>query len=211
MKISPSILSCDFSILKEEINSIVKDSDYLHIDVMDGLFVPNITFGFGVIKDIRKHFNITFDVHLMIDDPLKYIDDFALSGSDIITFHYESKSDVLKTINKIKNNNKKVGLSIKPNTSVDLIIPFLNQLDLVLVMSVEPGFGGQQFDLNSIKKIEQLKQYKIDNKWNYEIEVDGGINDNTIKLVKEAGADVVVAGSYIFNSKDRIEKINSLK
>ncbi len=211
MKISPSILACDFSILKEEIDSIVKYSDYLHIDVMDGNFVNNITFGPGLIKDIRKHYDITFDVHLMINDPLKYIDDFAKAGSDIITFHYESDSDIQKTIEKIKSLNKKVGISIKPNTTVDVIKNYLSQLDLVLVMSVEPGFGGQKFQSSSLNKITELKKLKNEYNYKYEIEVDGGINETTIELVKQAGVEVVVAGSYIFNSENRKNKINSLK
>ncbi len=211
MKISSSILSCDFSILKEEINSVVKESDYLHIDVMDGNFVPNITFGPCLIKDIRKQFNVIFDVHLMIQNPYDYIEQFSEVGSDIITFHFESKSNVLETINKIKKYNKKVGLAIKPNTPVDSIISYLQLVDLVLVLSVEPGFGGQAFDDTSLVKIEQLKNYKISNDLQYEIEVDGGINDQTISLVKEAGVDVVVAGSYIVGSKNRKSKIKSLK
>lgn len=211
MKVSPSILACDFSILKEEIDSIVVASDYLHIDVMDGSFVPNITFGPGLIKDIRKHYDIVFDVHLMISNPIDYIDDFANAGSDIITFHFESNSDVLETINKIKSLNKKVGLSIKPKTKLEEIIPYLKYLDLVLIMSVEPGFGGQKFDSSSLEKITKLKEIKLNENMNYEIEVDGGINDQTIDLVKAAGVEVVVAGSYVFNSSNRIEKINSLK
>lgn len=211
MKVSPSILACDFSVLKEEIDSIVVASDYLHIDVMDGTFVPNITFGPGLIKDIRKHYDIVFDVHLMISNPIDYIDDFANAGSDIITFHFESNSDVLETINKIKSLNKKVGLSIKPKTKLEEIIPYLKYLDLVLIMSVEPGFGGQKFDSSSLEKITKLKEIKLNENMNYEIEVDGGINDQTIDLVKAAGVEVVVAGSYVFNSSNRIEKINSLK
>ncbi len=211
MKVSPSILACDFSILKEEIDSIVNTSDYLHIDVMDGHFVPNITFGPGLVKDIRKHYDIVFDVHLMISNPIDYIEEFALAGSDIITFHLEANSNVFDTIKKIKSFNKKVGLSIKPKTKIEEIIPYLNELDLVLVMSVEPGFGGQKFDPSSLEKISLLKKLRNENNFNYEIEVDGGINDQTFSLVKEAGVDVVVAGSYVFNSNDRISKINSLK
>lgn len=211
MKISPSILACDFSILKEEIESVEQYVDYLHIDVMDGNFVNNITFGPGLIKDIRKHYKIIFDVHLMITNPIDYIEEFSNAGSDIITFHFESNSDVQETINKIKKMNKKVGLSIKPNTNVNSIIPFLDQLDLVLVMSVEPGFGGQKFETSSLNKIKELFKLREDKKLNFEIEVDGGINDKTIDSIKEAGADVVVSGSYIFKSNNRKDKINSLK
>lgn len=211
MKISPSILACDFSILKDEIESVVPYVEYLHIDVMDGNFVNNITFGPGLIKDIRKHFNCIFDVHLMINEPLKYIEEFAKVGSDIITFHYESNSDILETIKKIKSLNKKVGLSIKPKTNLNEIIEFLNDLDLVLIMSVEPGFGGQKFDESSLVKIKQLSEMKKEKNFNYEIEVDGGINAETINLVKKAGVDVVVAGSFIFNSDDRKSKIELLR
>lgn len=211
MKISPSILACDFSILKEEIDTVVQFCDYLHIDVMDGNFVNNITFGPSLIKDIRKHYEIIFDVHLMIEEPLKYIEEFSNAGSDIITFHYESKSDVQNTIDKIKSFNKKVGISIKPNTNIDVLIPFLPQVDLVLVMSVEPGFGGQKFESSSLNKIKELKKLKDENNYMYEIEVDGGINDQTISLVKSSGVEVVVSGSYIFNSKNREEQINSLR
>lgn len=211
MKISPSILACDFSILKEEINTIVNDVDYLHIDVMDGNFVNNITFGPGLVADIRKHFSVVFDVHLMLSRPLNYIEQFSKAGSDIITFHYESDSDIQETINKIKFFNKKVGLSIKPSTNVDVLLPYLDQLDLVLIMSVEPGFGGQKFDESSLDKISKLKSMKKEKNFKYEIEVDGGINDKTIDLVKKAGVEVVVSGSYIFNSDNRKDKINSLK
>ncbi len=211
MKISPSILACDFSILKEDIDTVVKESDYLHIDVMDGNFVNNITFGPGLVNDIRKHFDITFDVHLMISRPLNYVEEFCKSGADIITFHYEAESDITETIKKIKSYSKKVGLSIKPSTDISVLEPFLQELDLVLIMSVEPGFGGQKFDIDSLVKISKLNNIKKEKKYHYEIEVDGGINEETAKLVKTAGADVVVAGTYIFKSEDRTKAIKSLK
>lgn len=212
MKIAPSILSCDFVNLKREIDSVVDYIDYLHIDVMDGMFVNNISFGIPIIKSIKNSYRDVFlDVHLMIENPLKYIDQFAKAGSDLITFHYESSSDVSKTILAIKNQNKKVGISIKPKTSIDVLLPYLADVDLVLVMSVEPGFGGQSFDTSSLMKIKKLKELKELNKFCFEIEVDGGINNKTIDLVKEAGVEVVVSGSYIFDSNDKEKTINNLR
>lgn len=211
MKVSPSFLTCDFSNLKNELDQIKDYVEYIHVDVMDGDFVPNLTFGAKFIKDFRKYYpkNI-FDVHLMISNPIKYIKDFAEAGSDIITFHYESKSNVLDTINEIKKNGKRVGLSIKPGTDVSEIEKFLPYIDLVLVMSVEPGFGGQKFMPNSVDKIKLLNTIKKENSYNYEIEVDGGINAETISFVKEAGVDVVVAGSYVMNSDNKKERIDIL-
>lgn len=211
IKISPSILSCDFARLKEDIDTIKDDVEYLHIDVMDGVFVNNISFGIPVVQALRPHFQNVFDVHLMICNPIKYVEAFALAGSDIITFHYESESDILETILLIKKLNKKVGMSIKPNTLVEEILEYLPYLDLVLVMSVEPGFGGQKFMPSSLLKIRKLASLREERNFTYEIEVDGGINDETAKLVKEAGVDVIVAGSYIFNAKDRKDKIKQLK
>ncbi len=210
MKISPSFLTCDFTNLKSELNEIKDVCEYIHIDVMDGVFVPNLTFGPKLIKDLRPHFSNVFDVHLMIIDPIKYIKEFADAGSDIITFHYESLSNVMDTINEIKKYGKKVGLSIKPNSSVDDIKRYLPYLDLVLVMSVEPGFGGQKFMNSSIDKIKKLYSLREENKYNYEIEVDGGINEETIVYVKESNIDVVVAGSYIMNSSNKKEKVETL-
>ncbi len=211
MKVSPSFLTCDFANLKKELDEIKDNVSYIHVDVMDGDFVPNITFGPKFIKDFRKYYpNNVFDVHLMISNPYNYIKDFAQAGSDIITFHYESKSNVLDTINEIKKYEKKVGLSIKPNTNVSEIEKFLPYVDLVLVMSVEPGFGGQSFMPSCISKIELLNKLRKENNYNYEIEVDGGINDKTVEYVKNAGVDVVVAGSYIMNSENKVERINVL-
>lgn len=207
MKVSPSILSADFAILKEEIETI-KSSDMVHIDVMDGMFVPNITIGPCVIKSIRAYTDMFFDVHLMIENPIRYIDDFVKAGSDLITIHYETEN-VKECLEYIRNKNVKVGLSIKPKTAVKEIIPYLGMVDLVLVMSVEPGFGGQSFMYDAVNKIKELSDLK--NKYHYEIEVDGGINAQTAALCKEAGADILVAGSYIFKLDDRKKGIDSLR
>ncbi len=209
-KISPSILSADFSNLKGSIDEIKDYCEYIHIDVMDGVFVNNITIGIPVVKALKKHFSNIFDVHLMIVNPIKYIKEFAEAGSDIITFHYET-GNVLQTINEIKKYNKKVGLSIKPGTDPKEIIEYLALVDLVLVMSVEPGFGGQKFMDNSLNKIKYLSELKKACNYSYEIEVDGGINAETSKLVKQAGVDVMVAGSFIFSAENKIETIIRLK
>ena len=211
IKISPSILSCDFAKLKEDIDTIKSDVEYLHIDVMDGIFVNNISFGIPVIKSIRSHYHNVFDTHLMITNPKKYIDAFAKAGADLITFHLESNDDALEVIELIHAHNLKAGISIKPKTDVTDLIPYLDKVELILVMSVEPGFGGQTFDHSAISKIKWLKEQKKLNNYTYEIEVDGGINATTGKLCVQAGADVLVSGSYIFNATDRIEAINSLK
>ena len=210
MKVAPSILSANFNNLVEEIK-LCKGAEFVHIDVMDGHFVPNITIGACVIKNLKKEIDKVLDVHLMITDPYKYSPDFIKGGADIITFHYESDSDIKKTIELIKNNNVKVGLSIKPGTSVDVLKPFLKDLDLVLVMSVEPGFGGQKFMDSALDKIRTLSKLKKEEGYHYLIEVDGGINLETGKLVKEAGCEVVVAGSYVFKSANYEETIKSLK
>lgn len=210
-KVSPSILSCDFSKLKEDIDSIVNHVEYLHIDVMDGVFVNNISFGIPVIKSIRPHYDIVFDTHLMIVNPERYIDAFASSGADLITFHIEATCDPMNVINLIHEKGLKAGISLRPKTNVNDLKPYLDKVELVLVMSVEPGFGGQKFDPSAIEKIKWLKEQKVINNYNYEIEVDGGINGETGKLCLEAGADVLVSGSYIFNANNRLERINTLK
>ena len=210
-KVSPSILSCDFSKLKEDIDSIVRDVEYLHIDVMDGVFVNNISFGIPVIKSIRPHFDITFDTHLMIINPERYINAFAECGADLITFHIEATCDPENVINLIHSKGLKAGISLRPKTNVVDLKPYLDKVELVLVMSVEPGFGGQKFDPNALDKIKWLKEQKVSNNYNYEIEVDGGINGETGKLCIEAGANVLVSGSYIFNAENRQERIKTLK
>ena len=210
-KISPSILSCDFAKLKEDIDTIVDYVEYLHIDVMDGLFVNNISFGIPVIKSIRPHYDILFDTHLMIETPERYVEAFVKAGADLITFHVEATIDSMAVINQIHSYGVKAGISLRPKTSVEELKPFLPYVDLVLVMSVEPGFGGQQFDSSALEKIAYLKKEKELNGYKYEIEVDGGINNETSTLCLEAGTEVLVSGSYIFKAADRIAAINSLK
>ena len=211
---APSILSADFSKLLEEVKS-VESAQFLHIDVMDGHFVPNITIGPLVVKSLKGKTNMVLDCHLMISDPLKYAKDFYASGADIITFHYEAlknKQEILSLIDEIHSYKIHAGISIKPNTSVDVLDDeILSKIDLVLVMSVEPGFGGQKFMPSSLPKIKTLNELKKQNKYNYIIEVDGGINKDTLPLVKEAGVEAIVAGTYAFKNDNREKIIEEIK
>lgn len=212
--IAPSILSADFLNLEKEIKDVYEGgAKFLHFDVMDGHFVPNISFGAPILKCISKNKLLFNDVHLMIDNPQKYAIDFIKAGADLITFHYEamhSNEEIIGFINFLKSNDVKAGLSIKPNTKVEQIKDFLPLIDLVLVMSVEPGFGGQKFNEIALDKIEELDIIRRQSGFKYLIEVDGGINKETGLLCKTKGVDVLVAGSYIYNKDNRKEAIDSL-
>ena len=213
-QISPSILSADFSQLGEEIKRLEEGgADLIHVDVMDGHFVPNLTIGPPVIKALRKYSNIPFDVHLMISPVHKYIKDYADAGANIITIHPEATTNLMESIDHIKKLNKKVGVSLNPDTETNIIIDYLDKIDLVLIMSVFPGFGGQKFIPEVVKKIEQLNEIKKSRNLNFDIEVDGGINFSNSKTVVNAGANILVSGTTIFkeNNGDIKKNINILK
>jgi len=216
IQISPSILSADFSQLGKEIKKLEEGgADLIHVDVMDGHFVPNLTIGPPVIKALRKYTKLPFDVHLMISPVHKYIKDFANAGSDIITIHPEATENLKESITLIRELNKKIGVSLNPNTEINLIESQLDNIDLVLIMSVFPGFGGQKFIPETIKKIKDLKKIKDDNNYSFDIEVDGGINFSNSKDVINAGANILVSGTTIFkenngNVKKNIETLKSV-
>ena len=212
MKIAPSILSCDFAVMGEETKRMENaGADYIHLDVMDGHFVPNITFGAPVIKAIRPYSALPFDVHLMIDHPYDYIDDFADAGADIITFHVESKSDIKATIDKIKEKGIKPGLVIKPKTPASAVFPYLKDIFMVLVMTVEPGFGGQSFMEDMLPKLREIRAEAERQGADILLELDGGINDKTIAKAAAAGGDICVSGTGVFKAPDAKQAIETLK
>jgi ribulose-phosphate 3-epimerase len=208
MLIAPSVLSSDFSQLGEEVKRIdLCGADWIHLDVMDGHFVPNLTFGAPIVSAVRKFSDKPFDVHLMIDDPLRYVPDFLEAGADIISFHIEADSDVGQTIAAIQAGGAKAALAVKPGTPIELVYPYLNELYMVLVMTVEPGFGGQSFMVDMMRKVELLKAKKPD----LLVEVDGGIQLQTIRTAAQAGVDVSVAGTSVFKAEDARAAIGALK
>ena len=202
--VAPSLLAADFSRLKEEVQEVEKcGAEYLHLDVMDGNFVPNISYGSPVISAIRPHRNLVFDVHLMVEEPDRFIKDFVDAGADIITVHVEATKHLHRTIQLIKSYGKKVGVALNPATPIETLKHVVKEIDMILIMSVNPGFGGQAFIPEVLSKIEELRKLYPE----MDIEVDGGVNDKTVEAIKEAGANILVAGSYLFsgNYKEKIE------
>ncbi len=211
-RIAPSVLAADFANLQRDVEMINKsEADWFHIDIMDGVFVPNISFGMPVLRDIVKHANKTIDVHLMIIDPDRYIKTFANLGSNILTVHYEACTHLHRTLQAIKAEGMKAGVAINPHTNVNLLEDVINDIDLVCIMSVNPGFGGQSFIENTYKKVQKLREIIVKNNANTLIEIDGGVTNKNAKQLVEAGADVLVAGSFVFKSEDPIQTITELK
>lgn len=210
--IAPSILSANFANIEKDIKIVENETKckYLHIDVMDGNFVPNISIGQPFIKSLRKISNMIFDVHLMVEKPERYIEDFKKSGADILTVHCEATTHLHRTLSQIRQCDMKAGVTLNPATPIETLLPILDIVDLVLVMSVNPGFGGQSFISNSLYKLQKLQEYKKEYGYDYIVEVDGGVNEKTIKQISNAGAELLVAGSAVFNEngiKNNIEKL----
>ncbi|MBO5712581.1 MAG: ribulose-phosphate 3-epimerase [Clostridia bacterium] len=213
VKIAPSILSANFATMGEAVKEIARDgADLIHVDVMDGVFVPNLTFGFKMIKDIKPLTNVPLDVHLMITEPERYIDEFIKSGADILTIHYEAvKTDIVSVLKKIRELGAKSAISIKPDTDVSVLKEFLPYVDMILLMSVYPGFGGQKFIEESVERAKQISLMIKESGFDIDFEIDGGITEENVRRVKDAGVNVIVAGSTVFKAKDKKVAISSLR
>ena len=209
--ISPSVLAADFSRLGEEVNKVYRaGAKYIHLDVMDGAFVPNISFGMPVIASLRKATEAFFDVHLMIEEPIRYVDDFKKAGAELLTVHYESCNDFPATLRAIRESGMKVSASVKPATPVEVLFPYLEELDMVLIMTVEPGFGGQKLIPETVEKVRILRREALARGLDLDIQVDGGITAENLHTVTEAGANVIVAGSAVFRAEDPAATIENM-
>ena len=210
--ISPSILAADFAKLGEDVSDVCRCGiDYLHIDVMDGMFVPNISFGADVMKSLKDHTTVPYDVHLMILDPDRYIEKFVTDNTEFITVHFEACDDLKHTLDHIHSLGVKAGVSVKPKTAPEVLVEYLDDIDLILVMSVEPGFGGQKFMPDSLEKIRYYSALKEEKGYSYVIEIDGGVGAGNADIVREAGTELIVAGAAVFGAKDRAEAVSAIK